>query len=99
MEITNEKQPDKKFCAVTPPATMPAPVRGPAPQNKQLRKSRGWIRGFPTNGKMYYYYCTSIYNGPDDYREKKEYLGTAERIHAAVVMTRANPADYVREKK
>lgn len=48
-------------------------------------KRHGWIRGIrKANGKNYYYYCWSERNAAGEYPEKKEYLGTAERIRSAV---------------
>lgn len=44
------------------------------------KKKHGWIRGYKTHGITYYYYCTTAADGS----EKKEYLGTAERIFQAV---------------
>lgn len=44
------------------------------------KKKHGWIRGYKTHGKTYYYYCTTAEDGS----EKKEYLGSAEYIRDSV---------------
>jgi len=82
---THENKNGKKLDGLTPSPTREQHALQLNPSKKHTRKHHGYIRGLKkANGRVYYYYCWAERNAAGEYLEKSEYMGTAERIRAAV---------------
>lgn len=56
-------------------------------KNRLNHKPVGYIRGKRVSGRKYYYYCEAVKQPDGTFKERCEYLGTAQAIHRKMIIT------------